>query len=299
MPQIRLLLMFALGMFMAVSIPVAAQAQDDDSDTDDEAGSEVDQPTTEEDERSSSSDSRRSARSEDDERDAEDILTEDDRRRRRIIKVVQKKHFLKMNRLEVTPQFALMPSDFFLRRYIFGANIAFHISEIFSAEVLGGYSPNLGEADRKALFDFLLARASVQADISRILAIFQLNMGMSPIYGKVELGNNRIVNYDIYMLFGGGVVYTSDDDEVADICLEERADEEDAKYCKQWHPASNFGVGFRIAFNEWLGVRLEGRWTFHVEEVILDELALELKNNFSLHIGASFFLPPEIQKDFE
>jgi len=148
MPQIRLLLMFALGMFMAVSIPVAAQAQDDDSDTDDEAGSEVDQPTTEEDERSSSSDSRRSARSEDDERDAEDILTEDDRRRRRIIKVVQKKHFLKMNRLEVTPQFALMPSDFFLRRYIFGANIAFHISEIFSAEVLGGYSPNLGEADR-------------------------------------------------------------------------------------------------------------------------------------------------------
>ena len=38
-----------------------------------------------------------------------------------------------------------------------------------------------------------------------------------------------------------------------------------------------------------------GQLTADWREAHTDRLALELKNNFSLHIGASFFLPPRIE----
>jgi outer membrane beta-barrel protein len=206
----------------------------------------------------------------------------------RLIKVVKKKFFLKYRRLEVTPTLAAMPSDFFLRRYIFGVNLAYHVSEIFSIELFGAYSPNLKDVDKKPLFNYLRRRVSIQADISRIMMLLQLDLGLSPIYGKVEFAKS-IVNYDLYLLVGGGMVFTVDDEEIAS------QEPEDRRYVRQLHPSANFGLGFRVAFNEWFAIRLEGRWTFHVEQVVLSELALELKNNFSIHLGASFFLPPKIE----
>ena len=274
MKKLRNVLLVLLALSFGVpALSASAWAQSDDEDEDGEEA--------------------KRERRDDGDDEVEGILAEaESRRRRRIIKVVQPKFFLKYQRLEATPFLAVMPSDFFLTRFIVGANIAYHISEIFSVEFMAAYSPNLGEADKKRLFSRLLTEAQIQADISRIILLFQMDMGISPIYGKVEFGK-RIINYDIYLLVGGGVLWTHDDEEIAK--GDQPGEEEYEPYLKQWHPSANFGFGFRVAFNEWFAVRLEGRWTFHVEQVVLDELALELKNNFSLTLGFSFFLPPNIE----
>ena len=319
-----LLPVWLLALLLGLGLSTSAVAQDDDDDWDDEDTGDDDQDTGDDDggwddedsgdddtgdddedtgeeeeaapkERSSDRDSGRdrgrdvsgSKRGKD--ADSELAAELERSRKRRVIKVVQKKFFLKYRRLEATPMFALIPSDVFLRRYMFGANIAYHVSEIFSIEFFGAYSPNLGDADKKNTGQYLLDCCSLQASISRVMMVLQLDMGISPIYGKVELGNARIINYDIYVLLGGGIVYTHDDIEIASDAPEH------AQHLKQFHPSSNFGVGFRIAFNEWIAARIEGRWTFHVEGVVLEQLALEFKNNFSVHLGASFFLPPKIE----
>ncbi len=211
------------------------------------------------------------------------------RSRKRIIKVVQRKHFMKMHRLEATvPGIGLVTNDPFLRRILFSGKFEFHITEISSVGAWICFSPNLGDSDRKPLTNQLEQRNEVVPDISRIIFAGIVDYGVSPIFGKIELGQARIINYDIYLAAGAGVLYTKDDEELV------QGGEE--QYRDQFHPVTSFAFGFRIAFNEWFGIRLEGRHMTHIEQVSRAEgLNLEMKNNFAVQFGTSFFLPPKMK----
>jgi len=210
--------------------------------------------------------------------------------RRRIIKVVQRRNFLKLRRLEATvPSIGMVTNDPFLRRILFSGKFEFHFTEISSIGAYLCFSPNLGDSDRKSLTNQLEQRNEVVPDLSRIIFVGIIDYGVSPIFGKVELGTTSIINYDIYICAGAGVLYSKDDEE-----LVQGGDEE---YRDQLHPVTSFGFGFRIAFNEWFGVRLEARSLTHIEQVSRAEgLNLEMKNNFAVQIGTSFFLPPKMKR---
>lgn len=209
--------------------------------------------------------------------------------RKRIIKVVQRKHFMKMHRLEATvPAIGMVTNDPFLRRILFAGKFEFHLTEISSIGAWICFSPNLGDSDRKPLTNQLEQRSEVVPDISRIIFAGVVDYGVSPIFGKIELGQARIINYDIYLAAGAGVLYTKDDEE-----LVQGGEEE---YREQFHPVTSFAFGFRVAFNEWFGIRLEGRHLTHIEQVSRAEgLNLEMKNNFAVQFGTSFFLPPKMK----
>jgi len=210
--------------------------------------------------------------------------------RKRIIKVVQRRHFLKLGRVEATiPSIGMVTNDPFLRRILFAGRFEVHMTEISSIGAYLAFSPNLGESDLKQLTSQMQTRKEVVPDISRIMFVGIVDVGFSPIFGKVELGTTRIINYDIYFSAGAGVLYTKDDEE-----LVKGGDE---KYRSQIHPVTSLSFGFRIAFNEWFGVRLEGRLLTHIEQVDRAEgLNLEMKNNFAVQFGPSFFLPPKMKQ---
>jgi outer membrane beta-barrel protein len=210
--------------------------------------------------------------------------------RKRIIKVVQRKHFMKLHRLEATiPGVGLVTNDPFLRRILFSGKFEFHLTEISSIGAYLCYSPDMGDSDLKQLTSRLEERKEVVPDISRIMFIGIFDVGFSPIFGKVELGTTKIINYDLYVAAGAGVLYTYDDDELV------TGGEE--KYRKQVHPVTSMAFGFRIAFNEWFGIRLEARLLTHIEQVDRAEgLNLEMKNNFAVQFGPSFFLPPRMKQ---
>jgi len=211
------------------------------------------------------------------------------RARKRIIKVVQRKHFMKMHRLEATiPSIGLVTNDPFLRRILFSGKFEFHLTEISSIGAWLCFSPNLGDSDRKPLTNQLEQRNEVVPDISRIIFVGLVEYGVSPIFGKIELGQARIINYDLYLAAGAGVLYTKDDEE-----LVQGGEEE---YRDQIHPVTSIAFGFRIAFNEWFGIRLEAHHLTHIEQVSRAEgLNLEMKNNFAVQFGTSFFLPPKMK----
>ncbi len=241
---------------------------------------------------------------EDEDEDADEV--EEERKRRGLVKVIQKKFFLKYRRVEVTPQIGFVGNDHFIRRFGVGMSVGFHINEILGVEVLASYLPDLGETDYKALTKRFRNEEEVVPDISRVVFLGVLNMVLSPIYGKVELGTLRIINYDIYVGAGLGIASTKDDTAIIrspcdglTTVRERKADTANGcHYVDQTHFVTNAGGGLRIVFNDWIGVRLDARQFTHIEQVYRDEsgqgeIGLEMKQNFMISLGASFFFPPK------
>lgn len=224
------------------------------------------------------------------------------RKKRGIVKVIQKKFFLKYRRLEVTPQLGYVGNDHFIQRLAVGAGIGYHINDLLNVEFVFHYLPDLEETDYKALTRRFRNEEEVVPDISRITFLGVANLTLSPIYGKIELGTRSIINYDIYLGAGFGVAMSKDDTAIIlspcdqwQTVAERKADVANGcQYVDQAHFVTNAGGGLRIVFNEWIGVRLDARQYTHIEQVYRDgDIGLEMKQNFMVSLGASFFLPPK------
>jgi outer membrane beta-barrel protein len=215
---------------------------------------------------------------------SEDIaLPEEERQRRRIIKALPRKRFLKIGRWEAAPHVGFVTNDPFINRYLLGASVAHHFTEVFAVELVSSFSPDFGRGDWKPITEQLVEENQVSPDISKILFYGNLNFQFSPIYGKVSVLGRRIVNFDLFGTFGTGLVYTRDDLEA----LQAEDDPDAIATQAQYHPTTNFGGGFRIILNENLAIRLEGRSMIYVETV--KSTTLEMKNNFMLLGSVAFF----------
>ena len=213
------------------------------------------------------------------------VLPEDERARRRIIKALPRKRFLKIGRWEAAPHIGFVTNDPFINRYLLGAGISHHLTEVFAVELIGSFSPDFGRGDWKAITDQLVEENQVSPDISKILFYGNINFQFSPIYGKVAVMGRTIVNFDVFGSFGTGLVYTRDDLEA----LQAQEDPAAVATQNQYHPTTNFGAGFRILLNPNIAVRIEGRSMVYVETV--KSTTLEMKNNFLLLGSVAFFFP--------
>ena len=205
--------------------------------------------------------------------------------KKRIIQTLQRKNFMKIGRYEATPTLGFVTNDPFINRYLLGAGFGYHVTEIFAVEAQGIFSPDLGDADRKPITDQIINENQVTPDISKIQFYGTVNFQFSPIYGKVAVLGNNIVNFDIFGVFGTGVVNTKDDLDAL-----QKVDDPAAQVTQvQMHPTITFGGGLRVIFSEAFAVRLEGRGLSYIE--VLESTTLEMKNNFTMLAGASFFFP--------
>ena len=204
---------------------------------------------------------------------------------KRVIQTLQRKNFMKIGRYEMTPQAGFVTNDPFINRYLLGAGFGYHITEVFAIEATGVWSPDLGDADRKPITDQIIEFNQVTPDISKIQLYGTVTAQYSPIYGKVAVLGTNIVNFDIFGVFGTGIVNTLDDLEALG-----KVNDTDAEATKsQFHPTINFGGGLRVIFSEAFAVRVEGRGLSYIE--VLEGTTLEMKNNFTMLAGASFFFP--------
>ena len=206
-------------------------------------------------------------------------------KKKRIIKTIQKKDFLKMGRFELTPNLAFVTNDPFLNRYIIGAGMAYHPTEIFALELNIGFSPDLGEADWKPLTKQLVDNNKVSPDLSPLTYFGNACFEFSPIYGKVAVSGKKIIHFDMFGAFGMGAVRTAEDL----VNLQTQDDPQALATQFQVHPTTNFGGGARIIFGESMALRIEGRSLVYIETV--NSVTLEMKNNFIMQFGASLFFP--------
>lgn len=209
-------------------------------------------------------------------------LPEEDQRKR-VIQTFQRKDFLKIGRYEAAPHIGFVTNDPFINRYLVGGSFAYHVTEIFGVELSGTFSPTFGTLDYKGITKQIIGENEVTPDISRIQFYVNGNFQFSPIYGKVALGAGRIIGFDLFGVFGTGVVNTKDDL----VALQKTDDPAAIATESQFHPTLNFGGGIRIIFSDTFAWRIEGRGLSYIE--VLESSTLEMKNNFTLLSSFSFF----------
>ena len=158
------------------------------------------------------------------------VLPEEELQKKRLIKTLQRKTFLKIGRIEAGPHVG---------------EVANHLTEVFALEADLGWSPDLGDSvDHKPLTTQLVEENNVSPDISKLSYYGTLTFAFSPIYGKVAVGT-RIINFDIFGVFGAGVARTADD------LYALQAEDNDVRAlasAEEFHPTTNLGGGLRIVF---------------------------------------------------
>ncbi len=207
-------------------------------------------------------------------------------RTRRVIKTLQRKNFLKIGRFEAAPQLGFVTNDPFINRFILGASVTYHPTEVFGIELQGGWSPDFEKRDWKGVTTQLVEKNRVSPDISKLSWYTNANFQFTPINGKFAVGNRAIINFDVFGIFGTGRAATNDDLEA----INAEDNEQDALATeRQIHVTTNIGGGFRFIFTKAIAARLEGRSMIYIETI--SSTKLEMKNNFLLLGSVSFFFP--------
>jgi outer membrane beta-barrel protein len=215
-----------------------------------------------------------------------ELDTPEESKKKHLIRTLQPKGFVKVGRYELAaPQLGYVTNDPFINRYLLGAGLTYHVTEIFGVEFAGIFSPDFGKGDWKPITHQIIEKNQVTPDISKIEWLGNVNFQYSPIYGKVAVFGQKIIAFDIFGVFGAGIVNTRDDLEA----LQKTKDEDAIATEKQIHPTVNYGGGLRVALSKSFAVRLEARGMSYVE--VVESNNLEMKNNMMLLVGASFFFP--------
>jgi outer membrane beta-barrel protein len=209
----------------------------------------------------------------------------EEKEKKRVIQTFQRKNFMKIGRYEAAPHVGFVTNDPFLNRYLLGAAFVYHPTEVLALEATIDYAPDLGDLDLKAVTKEIIANNGVTPDISKINFYSTVNVQFSPIYGKLAAGESRIIAFDIFGLFGTGVVNTLDDL----VALQKEDDPAAQATANQFHPALSYGGGLRVLLNQSFALRVEGRGLSYIE--VVESTTLEMKNNFALLGGISLFFP--------
>lgn len=195
----------------------------------------------------------------------ERAVTQDDR-----VKAVQRKHFLKRNRLEVVPSFAISLNDAFYTKVGGGVAANYHLADSLALSLhydkFGiAQSDNVRIAKRE-LRSLLLS--------SKLDWTAGLDVLWTPIYGKLAWFNT-IVQYDLFLIAGVGGAWSQTSG----------APVEDGI-----HPAVDVGIGQRFAMFDFMA------FEFWVKQLLYadrpqDRQISEIQKVLTLNAGLSFWLP--------
>lgn len=188
------------------------------------------------------------------------------------IKSVQRKAFMKQQRVEIFPQFALDLNDPFYQHLIVGGAVGFHLADSFSLEARGGVV--IASLEQSAIRFVRDETDSLLEDPPEFKYHFDLDALWAPFYGKISLFGEGILHFDTYLTVGPGVFGT------------------DAGL----NPAANIGIGQRYFINEFLTARIEIR-----NYLFLDNRDgnSDLQNLLVLGFAVSGFFPTTFEYEFQ
>jgi outer membrane beta-barrel protein len=223
-------------------------------------------------------------------------------------KAIENRYFLKEGRFELAPHFGYVPNNPMAVRYVVGGFLTYHLNETISFGADVAYSPDLGEKDLKGLVSVLLDRAfnaasngssDFQQPLDKVTLAADFGVNWAPIYGKINLLGETVVNFDFYLFAGAGsftktnyiAVYDASTAASGDVvALEPAAEPNETKF------GPVIGLGQNYFITQSLALKLDARSAFYVDQkpqydpdVPVTEQ--RLVNNFTASVGIGVYFP--------
>jgi len=186
------------------------------------------------------------------------------------VKAVQRKHFLKRRRFEITPAFAISLNDAFYTKVGGGVMATYHLGD--SLGVMAHYSHfGIVETD-----NVRIAKRELRSLLLSSKLNWNAGLGLvwTPIYGKLSWFNS-IVHYDLFLLTGLGVAHSQTSGAPVNDGL---------------HPAVDVGVGQRFALTDWMAADFWVKGLLYADRP-QDRQISEIQKVLTLNVGLSFWLP--------
>ena len=220
---------------------------------------------------------------------------------------VQNRFFVKSQRFEIAPVLGIVPNNPMVSRYTGGVLLAYHFSENFA---VGGqiiYSPDLGKNDLKGLTNTLVQIAhSSDQDVEFQQPLDKMVLGATfsanwiPVYGKINLIGETVVNFDLYMSGGLGMMSIAKYYAVYDAELA-RTDPSvpPVNLVKQGSVVKvpvNLAIGTDLFLTQTLALKLEARSYLYVDKVPQYDPDVPVSDNrlynvFIASAGLSMYFP--------
>lgn len=184
------------------------------------------------------------------------------------IAIIQPKPVLLQHRLEVVPRFGVAFADPLITQFHAGGSLYYHINErIHIGGTFEWYDFGGDFGGPTDTYNEVITVSSTVPELAPISYYGGLEVGWVPIHGKFSLFDSLIVYYDIYAIFGGGVIATVDDP----------------------MPAGTLAIGQRTFITDWLAFLVELRDRAYVEPLPSGNA---FTNILTVSAGLSFFIPP-------
>jgi len=191
------------------------------------------------------------------------------------VKAVQRKGFLKRGRFEVAPVFAATVNDAFYQKLGYGARVAYNLHDAFALALRGTRYEKL-RTDNVREGKLAFQSQLVAADIVQQA---MLDGVWSPIYGKSAFLAGSIVHFDLYLLAGFGLVWSSTSGAPLD---------------QGPHWATDLGGGVRFYPKEWLAFDLGLLATLYPDQPV-PLMPATVQKVFAATVGVSFFFPTSFE----
>lgn len=228
--------------------------------------------------------------------------------------VVQNRFFLKKNRFEISPMAGYVPNNPFAKRYVGGVLAAYHFSEVFAAEGAFMYSPDLGVNDLKDLTHTLVGIAhegsgevGFQQPVDKMVLGATFAARWAPVYGKINLLGESIINFDLYGTAGLGLLtvnkyYAQYDGDATEGVVPTKLVSAEVKPVVP----INLGIGMDFFLSGSVAVKIDARNFLYVDgqpdydpEAGSQVTSNRLYNNFVASTGVSVFFPKMKPRQFD
>lgn len=215
---------------------------------------------------------------------------------------VLNRYFLKAKRFELTPGVGLVPNNPFARRFTVSLGFGYHFTEQLAVSGFFSFAPDLGERDLKSLTALLLDFAEdedFEQPIDKVTLAANFGVKWAPIYGKINLAGETVLNFDFYGFLGIGMVvqneYRATENpnatSVADFSLL-------SDPITQVRIAPTIAVGGNFFLTQGVALNLDGRFALYPDnkpdyDLTDDEVpeGLRVVTMFTASAGVSFFFP--------
>ncbi|MGC6494206.1 MAG: outer membrane beta-barrel domain-containing protein [Myxococcota bacterium] len=220
---------------------------------------------------------------------------------------VRNRFFLKSNRFEIAPAVGIVPNNPFARRVTPSLSFGYHFTETLSVQGMFGFAPDAKEGDLKSLTAVLVERAGeteFRQPLDKVTLSAAFGISWAPLYGKINVLGETVLNFDVYGFLGMGMVlqseyYADRDPEGTNASTSSflrLGGDSGAPEQTEVRPAPVIGLGGNFFITQSVAIKIDGKFFLFPDDKPIynpndPPQGLRLGNRFLASVGVSIFFP--------